>query len=556
MLKFLYLICIVILILFAGCAIPPPPVSPPLEEEMPLVDRILPEGESPAIKIGLLWGVRHVDLTLEKDCYFLSHDGTFAARGNYARKWQAEVRQHHPGKVVYRLVAASMSSAEKARQKAREIKKRGFETEIKPVVKRINQPGVKAAGTTLYRLYLTSVFDTRDIAALYRDEIADKIETFITTEMMRKPSGIIRLSNPATSQYFESSKAILIHGSSVTVHDIPVGRGYHWEKHETRSYPADIRLEIGHDGLLAVINQLPVETYLKGVVPSEMPAGFPSEALKAQAVAARSETMAKLGLVHTTDPFDLCADVHCQVYSGLSKRTVMTDRAVEETGGIVLFYDDDICDAVYSSVCGGHTENNQDSWGGAARPYLQGVRDGSSQLNRYGDLSVEKNVRRWIDSNPAAYCQSNRDEVPSSLDYTKKYFRWQVTYSQYELQRIVREKTGKSLGAIYQLMPVERGVSGRITKLRIIGETDSIFIERELNIRKALSDNTLWSACFYVERMGSQNGAPQMFRLHGAGFGHGVGMCQTGAAVMALEKKSFQEILKHYYRGVTLKKLY
>lgn len=546
---------VLVLLIIAGCSVQQ--FAPPGEvEKEDIVDHVEPEGKSPNIKIGLLWGVEFVDITLDKDCYFLSHDGTFAARGNYARKWRAKIRNHHPGKVVYRLVAGSMSSMDKARQKAREIKKRGFDTEIKPISKGLENVPAAKGKKTLYRIYLKSVFDTRDVAALYKEQIARKLETFITTEMVQKPGGIIRLSNPNTAQYFESSKAILIHGSSVKVHDIPVGKGYHWEKSETREYPADIRLEIGNDGLLAVINQLPIETYIKGVVPSEMPAKFPLEALKAQAVAARSETLAKLGLVHTTDPFDLCADVHCQVYSGLSKRTEATDQAVDETAGLVLFHKGEICDAVYSSVCGGHTENNQDTWGGQAKSFLQGVWDGPSDIRRFGDLSVETNVRRWIKSNPMAYCQSNRDDVPASLEYTKKYFRWTVSYSQYELQQILQKKTGKSFGLIYNIIPLQRGVSGRISRLRILGERDSIEIERELNIRKTLSENTLWSACFYVEHMGKQNGAPQLFRLHGAGFGHGVGMCQTGAAVMALEKKSYREILKHYYQGVEIKKLY
>ena len=315
-------------------------------------------------------------------------------------------------------------------------------------------------------------------------------------------------------------------------------------------------MDLDSDGKLAVINIVSLETYLRGVVPSEMPDGFPLEALKAQAVAARSEMLSKMGFVHSADPFDVCADVHCQVYSGLTKQAASTDRAVRETRGMVLWKDGQICDAVYSAVCGGHSESNEHVWGGEPRSYLNGSYDGSGSLKYYGSLDKEKKIRRWINEKPPAYCNTTEGWTLPSMNYTKKYFRWTVRITQNELQEYLKQYSGRDAGDILDLIPLKRGDSGRIITLKIVGSRSSYIINKELEIRKALSNNTLWSSCFYVEKKNSRAEIPSEFVLHGAGFGHGVGMCQTGAAAMALKGRRFHQILKHYYQSARIKRLY
>jgi SpoIID/LytB domain protein len=342
----------------------------------------------------------------------------------------------------------------------------------------------------------------------------------------------------------------------VTFFDVPVGNGFHWERKEERTYPEKIRFELDNDGKLAVVNALTVEAYLLGVVPSEMSGKFPIEALKAQAVAARSELLSKLGTVHQSDPFDVCASVHCQVYSGLNKRTHRSDRAVKATAGCVLYHHGEICEAVYSAVCGGHGESAERLWGGQATPYLQGRYDGPSRFNRATALDSEMNIQSWIDDHPRVYCNTLHKHCPEAMEYTQKYFRWEVRYTQEELQSILRKKTGKEPGFVLDILPVKRGVSGRITQLRIIGTLDTIEVRGELTIRKTLSDNTLWSSCFYVEKRGPDGLPPTGFLIKGAGWGHGVGMCQTGAATMALTGKKYYEILSHYYQGAQVRRIY
>lgn len=534
--------CLFLLLLMTGCAVKPPPQ--PRERIEPL------------IRVGLVWGKHAIEFSANNSFQITSHDGTFIARGMKGKRWRAEVKASVRGKIVYRLVAGSMSTKERARVRAKEIAQKGFDTVIQIVGQPLRIGGRLVNDNRSYRVYLRKTFESEEAAKLHRDSIWNRLETFVTQQEIQKTKGTILLKNLENGQQFESSKPILVRKASVTLYDIPVGVGYHWERQETRNYPEIICFDIGRDGKLAVINILPLEEYVRGVVPSEMPQGFPLEALKAQAVAARGEVLAKLGLSHSADPFDICADVHCQVYSGLSKRAPSTDRAVQETKGLVLWKEGRICNAVYSAVCGGHGEDVDNAWGGQPKSYLRGDFDGPGRLKRYGSLSDEKNLKRWIDDNPPAYCNTARGRTLKALEYTKKYFRWEVRYTQEELRKIVQEKTDQNVGEILDLVPLERGVSGRIIRLKIVGKKGGFILERELKIRKALSRNTLWSSCFYVLKKGRRGRVPREFVLRGAGWGHGVGMCQTGAAMMALKGKRFHEILKHYYRGVQIRQLY
>jgi SpoIID/LytB domain protein len=286
---------------------------------------------------------------------------------------------------------------------------------------------------------------------------------------------------------------------------------------------------------------------------------FPDEALKAQSVTARSFTIARLGKHHLLSPFDVCDDVHCQVFSGTTRRSSKTDNAVRSTSGEVLMYDNNICETFYHAVCGGHTEHNENVWlNGTPMRYLRGVFDlPASQVNVPEDWLInENNLGRWISEKQKVYCNVDLIQTPSYLEYTRKYFRWRVEYSQSEITKIIRDKTGHNVGSVQNIIPMERGVSGRLKKIRIIGSRKSITISSDLEIRKSLSPNYLYSSCFQVRTEGYSGGAPRRFIIEGAGWGHGIGMCQTGAAMMALTGSNYRSILQHYYRGASLKSVY
>ena len=533
---------IVIFLLFIKCSVPPQPVR---EKE-----KVEPE-----VKVGIVTTSASLSFTLSENCYIISHDGKFISRNIDGSMWEAQVMDSSPAEKVYILVFGSMSTLSNAQDLATDLSHEGIETAIIPVGKNLSADGKIIVKNRLYRVCLRKYFKRKEQAVKYQNNLQNGINTFITEKYLNS-KGRILLKNLETDQVFESTKSIYIKGGSVTLHNIPVGIGYHWENKVSHTYPETISFTINRYGKLVVINHVPVEIYLKGVVPSEMPDGFPLEALKAQAVAARSEALSKIGKLHKNDPYDLCDQVHCQVYSGLSKRKPSTDRAVNETKGMVLWHDNSICDAVYSAVCGGHTEYSDNVWDGDYIEYLQGKYDAPKPLKSYGDLSKEENAKKWIDSFPRVYCNTVKGWILPSMEYSKKYFRWEKTISQDLLTEVVNKYSGKNIGDIIDIVPLKRGVSGRILLLKIIGTYDELIIRKELNIRKALSPETLWSSCFYVKKGVNERGDLDEFIFKGAGFGHGVGMCQTGAAGLAIRGANYRQILRHYYHDIKIKKLY
>lgn len=536
------LLSIVILLLIIKCSVPPQPVREKVKVE-------------PEVKVGIITTSSSLSLTLSEKCYIISHDGEFISRNIDGNLWEAEVMDSSPAEAVYILIFASMSSLSNAQDIATDLSRKGIETAIVPIGKNISAYGKVIVKNRLYRVCLSKYFKSREQAVRYQNNLPENLNTFITTKYLNSKGRIV-LRNLKTDQVFESTKPIYIKGGAVTLHNVPVGIGYHWEDRVSHIYPETISFIIDRSGKLAVINHVPIEVYLKGVVPSEMPDGFPLEALKAQAVAARSEALSKIGKLHKDDPYDLCDQVHCQVYSGLSKRKASTDRAVNETRGMVIWHNDGICDAVYSAVCGGHTEHSNNVWNGDYIEYLQGEYDVPKPLKSFGDLSKEENAKEWIDSYPRVYCNTVEGWILPSMEYSKKYFRWEKTISQDLLTKVVNKYSGKNIGEIIDIIPLRRGVSGRILLLKIVGTYDELIINKELNIRKTLSPETLWSSCFYVKKIKDENGDPVEFVLRGAGFGHGVGMCQTGAAGLAIRGASYKQILQHYYNGIKIKKLY
>ncbi len=342
-------------------------------------------------------------------------------------------------------------------------------------------------------------------------------------------------------------------GAEINAHEIKLALG-----REQRSYHDRLRFHLTPAGKVTVVNILAVEYYLAGVLPAEMNAQFPLEALKAQAIAARSEVMMKLKQNRDDAVFDICGDATCQAYAGKGQRSALTDRAVNETFGIVLANQNRAgVNAPYASVCGGHTENNESIWSGNARPHLRGVFDYVSPHSGAEDLTREENVRAWLASSPTANCNLEGIAVPAGMAYSKKYFRWQTAFTAADLRDHIRKQTGEDFGELLDLQALNRGVSGRITKLRVVGSKKSFEINRELAIRQALSPQTLWSSLFVVDKaVSSANGGAAQFIIRGAGAGHGVGMCQIGAAMMALRGSRHEAILKHYYSGIRLMRAY
>ncbi len=373
------------------------------------------------------------------------------------------------------------------------------------------------------------------------------------------------------------------------INDVVIGIEFHWEKRQNQVFQGTLKLRIVN-GLVQVINIIPVENYLVSVISSEMKASSSLELLKAHAIISRSWLMAQLRKHELYDPssekqekekirgddeyidwsdredhefFHVCADDHCQRYQGIEKSgNPSVIRAVNETYGEVLVSGGKICDTRYSKCCGGKTELYENCWENAPRDYLQTITDNESGNSDYDDLRVEKEAKRFILSRPDAFCNTSNELVLRQIlnDYDlkdKDYFRWMVKYSQEELAAILKERSGIDFGAVIELIPLERGPSGRITRLRIKGEKHSLIAGKELVIRKWLSETHLYSSAFIVEaKREKAKKYPSEFIIKGAGWGHGVGLCQIGAAVMSEQGYPAKKILMHYYKNAKISKIY
>lgn len=411
-------------------------------------------------------------------------------------------------------------------------------------------------------------------------------------EVAFSEGGILWNGNQYSSLTFHPQSA----DASFSLSDVTIGVNFHWERKETQTFLGTLHFVVESDKICA-INELPVERYLESVISSEMSATSSLELLKAHAVISRSWLLAQMKkrrevaesgnnffsfvkkddrLIRWYDRedhtiFDVCADDHCQRYQGITKETSPhVAEAIRQTKGQILMDGDDICDARFSKCCGGVTEEFQYCWEDTPKNYLSSVRDiiqgvksvGSAAPAPLPSLQDEAAADAWIRSNPPAFCNTTDKKILSQVlnDYdqeTADFYRWKVTLTQEKLKQLLDEKLKMNFGDILDLQAEERGKSGRISKLRIVGTEKTFVIGKELEIRRALSDTHLYSSAFVVDRCDiDEKGVPQRFDIIGAGWGHGVGLCQIGAAVMGEDGFDYDAILLHYYQGAEIKKVY
>jgi len=373
---------------------------------------------------------------------------------------------------------------------------------------------------------------------------------------------------------------------SFLIKDVTIGKKFHWERKEKQRFNHTLKIIKDGDYIVA-INIIPLEDYLTSVISSEMSAKSSVELLKAQAVVARSWVLS-----HITKPkkqnskkekqndfsendeeritwydrsehklFDVCADDHCQRFQGVTK--IISDSAfsaIERTRGIILLHNKEICDTRYSKCCGGITESFENVWEPDKHEYLTSVVDYKYEPENFKtDFGSEKNARKWITGNPPAFCNTKDIRILSHIlvDYdreTKDFYRWKTEYTQKEISGLIHKNTSIDFGDILDIVPLERGSSARLIKMKIIGTKKSLIVGKELEIRRILSQTHLYSSAFVVDKTGGE--VPDKFIIRGAGWGHGVGFCQIGGAVMAEKGYMFDEILLHYFQNAVLKRIY
>ena len=369
--------------------------------------------------------------------------------------------------------------------------------------------------------------------------------------------------------------------------EVTIGIHFHWERKENQRFQGALKLIVEEEKLTAV-NIVGVEDYLTSVISSEMSATASPELLKAHAVISRSWLLAQINknkelkeeqacytTCHQTEEelirwydredhtlYDVCADDHCQRYQGITRAsTQAVKEAIQATRGKVLMHDGSICDARFSKCCGGAFEEFAYCWEEKHLPYLSKQRDSKTDTS-LPDLTNEAEAEKWIRSKPTAFCNTTDKQILGQVlnnydQETTDFYRWEVSYTQSELADLIRRRSGIDFGEIIDLQPIARGTSGRLWKLKIVGTKRSMVIGKELEIRRTLSESHLYSSAFVVDKLGaSTERIPQGYRIVGAGWGHGVGLCQIGAAVMGEQGYSYDDILLHYYPGADIKKIY
>jgi SpoIID/LytB domain protein len=473
----------------------------------------------PIVKIGIKQGLKYISIS-SKNGVKVWPNGVSGLNVSGSSHFKIKLIKGEKAKLNYFLTLFSKSNKNPQLTKAEKLKIKNYKINKK------EEGFIIAIGgkilDTRRMLYSIGPYKSyKKIAKLKLKLIKKFPHLFIHTRLLKFPDGLIRAT---------SSKGITFSGIS-TLRFSPSGKTPLIVKYGniTKSFPGNFYITIDKNGKLALVNEMPINRYIAGILPSELFPSAPYEALKAQAVAARGQVLSKMGRRHHGDPFHLCSSVHCQVYDGLKKFHKRTTLAVEKTKGEVLFdkYGYPV-DTVYSSSCGGHSEHNENVWGGKPISYLRGKPDGLKlKLTKF-------NLKAFLSSKTTAFCK-----------HKNRSFRWRKIVA----ERVIRKKLrSRGLrGKIKHIKVLKRGVSGRATKVHIFAN-NSIILSGELIIRRAFGG--LKSSMFLVKKVSTQ------FVFTGGGFGHGVGMCQWGAINRAKAHQKYKFILNHYYPKTLLKKLY
>lgn len=501
----------------------------------------------PQVTIEIMGGQREVSLE-GKDLVAMP-DGEGGAQFSGVGNWTLRVEDSRPARMQEWIVVARFDSDNNLDAEVEVAKWRQSGHKVKTFeIGTIFAVQGKVLDTRKTLIGIDPVAPGKGLAKSRQISEDHKVKATFHTELLRRPSGTIvatsgdlEIRNPSVIWFATENEK-----STITVNNVVVGGGGSQlgkSKARDRRYLGSVYVTVGSDGKLTVANAVASDDLLSGLVPSEMFPDAPMEALKAQSVAARTELLQKLGVRHLGDPFLLCATQHCQVYSGAGHEHPRTNKAVRATRGQVLVNaKHELVDARYSATCGGHSEHNEVVWGGEADSNLRGHYDGpkSSQWNKGVN---ERSVASFL-KQEGGYC--------SKTKYSKGRFRWKVSAEAKLLERRIATKYSR-IGNLLRIEPIKRGVSGRITLLRLVGSQKSLKVEGELTIRRLLGG--LRSSLFTVKPVGPSS-RPTSFEFRGAGFGHGVGMCQLGAIGMASEKRQVGEILGHYYLHSRLQRLY
>jgi SpoIID/LytB domain protein len=506
-----------------------------------------------------------IGLMVEQDSITASGRSAFRVRAGErtfpaaaGERWTARRIASVPARIDYLPIVATFppDQEDRAQALARSWRDRGYESAVLPAGSQL-VAGERPAGAAAppgpvvvndnRRLYVwVGRFTDEAAARRFLQTLIDMGERpWLLEKLVERQRGTMALVDPAGSERARASEIVWECDQPIKVLQVHHDVGFPQEGREDREYEGAIRAVFDKRGLVAAVNWIELDRYLRGVVPSEVPASDPAATIRAQAVAARGETLSGLGVGHSAQPYDLCSDQNCQVYTGLKLQRPSTTEAVDATRGEVLKRGARILDAVYSDTCGGHTENVENVWSSPPDPSLAGLPDSAPGQSGFPSPLTEDSLARWLSYDPPCWCRGREPQVNPK-------FRWTLALPAAELD--ARVNRVHRVGHVRALVPVERGVSGRLKVLRIEGTDGQALVYKELPIRKALGG--LKSGLFVAAAERDATGAVVAWTIRGAGHGHGVGMCQVGARWAARAGKDYKAILAHYFQKSAVVKLY
>ncbi len=510
-------------------------------------------GGEPLIKIGIAEGERRIRFSADTRISILPlGDGGSEISVPADTTYEVEIESSQPGRYAYSVVVAELTPSERSAVDGirQSWEARGYSVRTRQVGSIFAVSGQRF--DTRKTLLTVEDTDSYDAALALSEQIALAYGTDsrVHAELDEYPGGTLTLSGISGGVTVTNRDLLWIRGGDdtvFTVRDVAFDRGTRFEGTETREYVGSLIFTTDRNGDLALVNETTLERLVRGVLPSEVYSHAPVEALRAQAVAARSELLADLGVRHLADPYMTCADQRCQVYGGVEAEHRSTTVAADATRGEILADGDQVIKAYYSSNNGGFSASNASTWGEEERPYLRAHPDGRDPPDWMADgLGDEDEVRAFLAQDPAEYHSS------ISSFGSGRNFRWSEEMSGSDLSLAVARRY--EVGPVTALEILERDTSGRVSRLRIEGTRSEVVVERELNVRRALGG--LRSALFVLEADRAADGIIEEVRLEGAGFGHGVGLCQTGSIGMAERGHDYRAILENYYPGTELRTLY
>ncbi len=507
----------------------------------------------PKVRIGIIQSSDSVRIKCESAFKIANVNNETLLSGNPDESYTLTIASRKPAQMRFQIRAGLYKNPQKAEQKYNELKQQGLEVEIRKIGLLLKFDDFEFDNSDYW--VTIGNFSTKEDAVKYRDESGLTSDIPIVEKVIQKATGKIKNDShqfPDCIRIVPDNPETLIQ-----VDDVPIGIEFHWQKKENLDYRGIIEVAFNNDGNLVTINELDIENYLASVNSSEMTPDCPLALLEAQTIAARSTVFATMGKHHYNTTFHLCSDDHCQCYQGAKREQAVSQQAMQNTLGKTLISGDEICDARYSKICGGIMESYENVWDERKIPYLIAGIDSDQKIDYPAD--TEERARALITGNPDVFCNTNIYKLPeklANLYSTKDLFRWKVRFERKALQKLIAKKLNTDFGELIDLKPINRGASGRIIYMDVIGSKKTIRVGKELGIRRILSESHLYSSCFYIEKEMDSNGNIDTFILKGAGWGHGVGLCQVGATVMALKGHESQNILEHYFKNSIVKKLY